>query len=264
MWDGKDFIAHRKTSPSFIVTNRRLTVSLMLQPLILEQMLAKNDGISRQSGFLARSLMAYPASAMGERFYQEPPKTLAILSAFHERLKACLDESIGLDQSGCHEIPCLSFSDPAKAVWVQFFNHAEAGLAKTSQWSSIKDFASKAAENVARLSALFHLFLGKKGRVTPESVEQAIQIIQWHLFEARRILDTNPQPDDQDAIKLLHWLKDKALRQTTPRYLQQYGPIREKTRRDNAIFTLIENYYLKEVKSDNKTILLVNPLTSQM
>jgi hypothetical protein len=56
-WDGKDFVSHRKSSPSFLLANRCLTVSLMLQPLLLEQLTAKNQGIVRQIGFLARSLL---------------------------------------------------------------------------------------------------------------------------------------------------------------------------------------------------------------
>lgn len=38
IWDGNSFILHRKTTKSFTVDNRRLTVSLMLQPLILQHM----------------------------------------------------------------------------------------------------------------------------------------------------------------------------------------------------------------------------------
>ena len=89
LWDGKPFTAHRKTSKNLTITNRRLTVSLMMQPLILQQMLSKNGGINRQSGFMARSLMAFPDSAMGERFYQEPQESQIALSNF-----PCL--------SGCH------------------------------------------------------------------------------------------------------------------------------------------------------------------
>lgn len=63
LWDGKPFTAHRKTSKNITVSNRRLTVSLMMQPLILQQMLAKNNDVNRQSGFMARSLMAFPDSA---------------------------------------------------------------------------------------------------------------------------------------------------------------------------------------------------------
>lgn len=133
LWDGKAFIAHRKTTKSFTVENRRLTVSLMMQPLILEQMMGKNDGITRQSGFLARSLITYPKSAMGERYYQEPPKTLPPLTEFHQRLTACLDSSLMLDKKGCHDLPLLTLSTSAKSLWVSFFNEIEAGLKNTKQ-----------------------------------------------------------------------------------------------------------------------------------
>ena len=114
LWDGQVFIAHHKTSQSFTVTNRRLTVNLMMQPLILEQMLVKNDGISRQSGFLARSLIAYPKSSMGHRHYQEPPITLSTIQAFQQRLVQCLDSSLTLDKNGCHNLPILNLSHSAK------------------------------------------------------------------------------------------------------------------------------------------------------
>lgn len=259
LWDGKTFTTHRKTSENFTIENRRLTVSLMLQPIILQQLINKSGGISRQSGFLARSLIAYPSSAMGDRFYQEPPESLSMLVHFHDRLTECLDSSLTLDKSGCGEIPLLQFSPQAKANWVSFFNFIESGLQKSSQWQMIKDFASKAAENVARLSALFHLFEGKEGDVSCESLEQAIQIIHWHLLEARRILNSQPQSSEQeDAIKLFQWISGKELKEVTARYLQQYGPIRDKTKRDNAILALIENGYLKEVKLEGKAALLVN------
>jgi hypothetical protein len=260
LWDGKPFSAHRKTTESFTIANRRLTVSLMLQPLILQQMLEKGGGISRQSGFLARSLMAYPESAMGARYYQEPPESLTALLHFHHRLTECLDASLSLDILGCHEIPTLSFNNQAKIIWIDFFNNTERGLKKSWQWSPIKDFASKAAENAARLSALLHLFEGKQGQIDHEDMQRAIEIIQWHLLETRRILGTQPQTSQQqDAIKILLWIKDKSLDDTTPRYLQQYSPIREKERRNKAIELLIENHYLCESKSNGKTILLINP-----
>lgn len=93
-WDGNPFLSYRKTSKNVNVTNRRLTVSLMLQPLILQQMLSKSEGVNRQSGFMARSLMAFPESSMGERFYQEPPESQTALSNFHQRLINCLNQSL--------------------------------------------------------------------------------------------------------------------------------------------------------------------------
>jgi hypothetical protein len=258
LWDGKPFTSHRKTSKNLTVANRRLTVSLMLQPIILQQMLSKSDGVNRQSGFMARSLMAFPDSSMGERFYQEPPESQEALLNFHQRIIECLDESLTLDINGCHEIPILDFSNPAKAAWISFFNEVEADL--SDKWYSIKDFASKAAENTARLSALFHLFSGKDGQISREVMEQAIEIIRWHLCETRRIFYAKPKSNlHVDTIKLLSWITEKGFTTTTPRFLQQYSPLREKQRRDKAIQMLMDHHYLREIKIDGKIALLINP-----
>lgn len=263
LWDGKPFTSHRKTTKNLTVTNRRLTVSLMMQPLILQHMLAKNDGVNRQSGFMARSLIAFPDSAMGERFYNEPPKSQADLSIFHQRISDCLDESLILDKNGCYEIPTLHFSSKAKAIWVSFFNEIESGL--SNKWSCIKDFASKAAENTARLSALLHLFSGKKGIIEPQEIEQAIEIIRWHLCETRRIFFSKPKSSQHaDAVNLIKWISEKGFTSTTSRFLQQYSPIREKQRRDKAIEMLIDHHYLCETKIDGKTILLINARASNI
>ena len=261
LWDGKTFATHRKTTASVSVSHRRLTISLMLQPLILQQMLCKQNGVSRQSGFMARCLMAYPTSAMGARYYQEPPQSDEALQQFHARLMDCLDESLSLDHLGCRNIPTLTFSPRAKTAWIDFFNHMERGLKNPNQWSTIGDFASKAAENAARLAALFHLFEGKSGHINHENLEKATHIIRWHLLETRRLLAmTEPSKDYQNATRLLALIKARSLQETTPRYLQQYSPVRNKQERNHAIQILIENYYLKESRVKGKSVLHVNPL----
>lgn len=260
LWDGKAFITHRKTTRSFTVTHRRLTVSLMLQPLVLQQLLGRQGGITRQSGFLARSLITYPESRMGERYYQEPPHSLDALQAFKQRVTNCLDESLHLDSTGCDRIPTISFSPQAKKTWIAFFNKVEKGLTNPAQWFTIKDFASKAAENVARLSALFHLFEGKHGLINSESVERAIQVIDWHLWETRELLKSEPElTHQQDALRLIQWLKNKGLTQATPRQIQQFGPLRNKKQRDDAIQYLMDTKHLKEGKIQGKMTLLINP-----
>lgn len=261
LWDGNPFITHRKTSKSFTVANRRLTMSLMLQPLLLEQLLKRSGGITRQSGFLARSLIAQPVSSMGNRYYQEPPELLTGFKEFHDRINGCLDESINLDRNGCHNIPTLTLSESAKSKWVTFFNSVEAGLSRSGEWLHIQDFASKSAENAARLAALLHLFTAQQGNIDAESVERAIGIIQWHLIETKKILVSNApiKPDNEEAIKLLNWLKVKQIKTTIPRHLQQYGPIRDKKTRNKAIDTLIEHHYLHNEVVDGKTTLHLNP-----
>lgn len=263
LWDGNPIITHRKTSKNFVVSNRRLTVSLMLQPLLLLHLLKRHDGMSRQSGFLARSLITHPVSSMGGRLYKEPPINLDAMDHFHIRISECLDRSLYLDNKGCHELPNIEFSPAAKAKWVIFFNEVEKGLNNSNKWQNITDFASKALENVARLSALLHLFTGKDTyEIASESVEQAITIIHWHLIETKRILEpANEFNVTQDAVKLINWIKNRNLKDTSPRYLQQYSPIREKSKRDKAISLLIDHHFIKESTFNNKTTLLINPMS---
>jgi len=84
--------------------------------------------------------------------------------------------------------------------------------------------------------------------------------MEWHLFETRRILGCEEQTEQQrDALRLLQWIADQDLQETSPRFLQQYGPVRNKIRRNKAIQLLAENHYMREKKVDNKTVLFINP-----
>ena len=258
LWDGKSFSIHRKTSRSFTVSHRRLTLNIMVQPMILQQLLARGAEISRHSGFLARTLMACPESSMGTRYYKEPPTSLGSLKAFWQRITDCLNLSLVLDKDGCESIPTLKFSPAAKKVWTSFFNGVESGLKNPSKWLLIKDFASKSAENVARLAALLHLFEGKNGDISPATIENAIQIVEWHLWEARRLFGTKLLSSmEKDSVNLLQWIKDKKLRQTTLRHLQQFSPLRDRQKLDKAIEYLVETQQLSEKKLSSRTRLII-------
>lgn len=260
LWEGKSFAAHRKTSQSFIIEHRRLTLNLMMQPLLLNQMVSQATGISRQSGFLARCLLAYPDSSMGTRFYQEPPATLIGLTDYEQRITDCLNQSQRLSQAGCINLPLLKMNPQAKALWVQFFNSIEAGLTTQGQWLDIKDFASKAAENAVRLAALFHLFAGKTGDINAEHVEQAITLMYWYLQEARRLLEPQLiQPNLNEARKLLDWLLERRPQTTSPREILQFSPLRTKVQRDSALETLIEHQQIRLIKTGNQTRIEINP-----
>ena len=261
LWDGKSIITHRKTSKNANIKGRRLTLNLMMQPILLERMNAISNGIKRQSGFLARCLMAYPSSSMGTRYYQEPPTSYDYMNEYESRITDCLNQSQHLTVKGCIDLPTLHFSTDAKKIWIQFFNHIEAGLSCQGQWQNIKDFASKSAENAARLAALFHLYEGAMGDISAEQVERAITVIDWHLQEARRLFSLGEENAYiSDAKRLLEWLIDKDLAETTPRHLQQFRPLRDKSRRDRALELLTEHHMIRLSHSENKTLIEVNPL----
>jgi len=125
LWDGKSFTAHRKTSDNYTLEDRRLTINLMMQPLLLQKIANAVSGIGRQSGFLARCLLAHPESAMGTRFYQEPPMSREFMTDFEARITACLQQTEHLTHQGCYNLPTLSLSNDAKQKWIIFFNSLE-------------------------------------------------------------------------------------------------------------------------------------------
>jgi len=112
----------------------------------------------------------------------------------------------------------------AKLLWVELHNGIEAELRPGGDCETIKDVASKAAENIARLAALFHAFEhGLHGEIDRDTVRRAGKIIIWHLTEARRFFDGLSQPQELvDAIALDAWLIEKG--GAASRDITHYGP----------------------------------------
>ena len=261
LWDAKSFSTHRKSTDKFTLKNRRITINLMIQPVLMQQMLSQPNNIVRQSGFLPRCLLAHPRSLMGKRFYQEFNNSLSSFSAYDRRITDCLSQSEYLTKKGCIELPLLFMSPAAKKIWVSHFNQLEEGLCEDGSWANIKDFVSKASENVARLAALFYLFDGATGDICAEYIEHAIEIINWHLQETHRLLsEKTVSTPFGDAQKLMNWLISKKSSLTSTRDLQRLSNLRDKARLDDAIEILIEHQVLRQITEDKKTYLEVNPM----
>lgn len=260
LWDGKSTTAHRKTSQSFTIQNRRLTLNLMMQPLLMNQLHQGGSGINRQSGFMARCLMSYPTSNMGSRLYKEPPSNVSYLDDYNNRIHDCLRQSESLTPDGCIKLPTILLSKQAKYKWIGFFNMVERGLSKPTEYSMITDFASKSAENVARLAALFHLFEGRDGDITCEHLEHSIEIMHWHLDETKRILGCGEDIKAiSDAERLTQWLVSKGKTSVSRRDTQRLGPLRNKEQLDNAMEMLEEHNHIKVETHGKQIILKINP-----
>ena len=74
LWDGGEFMPTRKTAETALVSGRRMTVNLMLQPAVLDHWQETRNGLSRGIGAFARFLILKPETTMGTRHYQPPPE----------------------------------------------------------------------------------------------------------------------------------------------------------------------------------------------
>jgi putative DNA primase/helicase len=156
----------------------------------------------------------------------------------------------------------LNLSNGASAVWVEMHDAIEAQLRSGGDYQDVRDVASKAADNAARIAALFHMFEhGAQGDVGTEHMRRAREVVEWHLTESRRLFGEMALPVDQvRARKLSDWIVERCVSAGTSRVLrrdaQRHGPVREKNELDAAISELVG---LGRVRLEKKGHVLVNP-----
>jgi len=264
LWDGTSLSIDRRTSESFTVEGARLTVALQVQEPTLREFFSKSGALARGTGFLARFLVAWPASTQGSRPFTEAPANWPALAAFNQRLAAILNQPEPIDENGALTPAMLSLSPEAKRAWVEYHDTIESELASGGELYDVRDVASKSADNAARLAALFQMFEHGTGAVSVDCFESASRITAWHLSEARRFFGELALPAELvDAVRLDHWLIDYCRREraetVNKRYLRQHGPVRDGARLDSAIMELGELDRLQLRKEGRRIDVAVNP-----
>jgi len=258
LWDGNDYKHNRVTVDSHNFQGRRLSYYLMMQASVLKQLLKLGDGQGRGIGFLARILFAAPESTMGTRRYKTPSLHYPYVDAFNTRIRHLLSIPLPVKEGTLQlELPTLSLSAPAHARWVEYYNEVETQLGKFGDYETVKDFASKSAENAARLAGNFHVFTyGQQGEIAADTMQQGIAIARWHLNETRRIFMALEQPDDVLLAQALwEWIQVRGMTTISLKEILQYGPakLRERASRDIALHKLVEHGYLIERHDGQRT-----------
>jgi len=266
LWDGKIGSTTRATTESYGETTARLTMSLQVQEPTLRAFFDNTKGLARGTGFLARFLVAWPESTMGTRMFSPPPDNWPALAGFNNRLTAILDRHAPVDDNGVLTPAMLTLSPDAKQAWVEFHNQIETMLGTGGELYDLRDVGSKAADNVVRLAALFHGFAGSIGPIDMDCVESAVQIITWHLLEAKRFLGELAMPPEvANPMRLeawmLDWCKREGVDKVSTRQIQQFGPggLRDKTTYTSAVQELAELGRARLVQDGKKKSVLINP-----
>ena len=163
---------------------------------------------------------------------------------------------------------CWKLTSEAKAKWIKFHDDVERELAPNGEMTETRDVASKAADNVARLAALFHLFEqgSPTGQISAEHIASAATIVSWHLYEARRFLGEVALPRHSDnALKLdawlVSWCRQNGKAEISTTEVLQRGPnaIRRKQTLDDTLQALKELHRVKVLQSGNSRKIVVNP-----
>lgn len=266
-WDGGSLRIDRRTSESFTVRGTRLTLGYSVQMDALQSFHTATKGLARGIGYYARFLMAWPESTQGVRLFKSPPAAWPALSAFHRRIADLLEIQPNINQRGELEPPILDLSAPAKAAWIEFHDEVERELRPGGDLREACDVAAKAADNAARLAALFHLFEhGPTGAIGVDHLQAAASIVTWHLYEARRFFgEMALSPTLAAAIKLDSWLlrhcREKHVTSVSTRKVQQLGPnqLRDKRALESAVLELEESDRARLIQDGHQKRIEINP-----
>src|SRR5205823_6460457 len=188
LWDGATISVDRRQSGHFQLSGARFSVGLAAQPETVRTFLDNSKGLARGTGFAARFLIGWPQSTQGSRLFQSPG-SWASVGKFNGRIRQLLHIEPIKNVDGSLNPPALQFSRAAQDEWVRFHNDTERELRAGGDMIEVRDVASKAADNVARMAALFHIYeSGPSGLIEEKHVRAAGAVVGWHLYEARRFL----------------------------------------------------------------------------
>jgi hypothetical protein len=211
LWDGST-VKRIRAGGIGSLPGRRLSVHLMVQPGKIADMLLA-DPLLQEQGTLARMLVVKPASIAGSRPWQEPPEeALSALRHYGRHmtsmLRALLPMVVGKrNQLAPRELP---LSAAAKNLWTSMSTRIDFECRKGGHFESISAFASKAAENAARIAGVLtlvrnlsaeeidldHMFFGKT-------------LMEHYLTEALRIEGDSAVDATLDKAKRLSdWLRE--------------------------------------------------------
>lgn len=242
-WDGGRLRSGRVGAGDTDVEGMRVTMGLQVQPSVLQNFIQKTGSLARGIGYFARFLFSQPESTQGTRYYSAPPADMPALRAFHVRVRALLDMPAEFDEYGRLQTHYIHLDPQAHVCWVRFHDEVEEFMNGEEQYADIRDVASKAAENAARIAGNIHVFASSdESGITASTMADASKLMRWYLSEAVRFGRTTDVPEAiQHAEKLEEWLvrewRKRKGQSLTVNMARQSGPnaLRVRTKFDAAI-----------------------------
>jgi hypothetical protein len=260
-WDGKPISRTRGADgESGILAGCRLSAHLMVQPIIATQTLA--DPILQGQGILARFLICNERSIAGTRLLANRDLTQGAnndpaIGKYWKRIAELLQLPIKINQeSGELELTTMEIKGDALNVWAALHDRIEKQIAPGGLYSEIKPFASKAAENAARIASVL-AYIERYEQPSVEHVERSEKLIMYYLESMA--IRTKEALNDMDALlarDLFEWIKTNGGRLTSNDFKRLSPPSIRPAKKARKILSFL-------VESGNLRISEYNSRTSQ-
>jgi hypothetical protein len=240
LWDRGEFDRFRATDGRHKYDGRRLALHLLVQPVVAETVLS--DPLLCGQGFLARTLLTWPDSRMGQRCYVEQDLGAdPALVAYRRAANVLLDAEYPAREDSRNELEprALPLAPDAKRQWVTLHNDIEKAMRPGAEYSSVRPWASKAPAQILRIAGVLTLIGDPHaGVVTADAIERGAALTAHALEEAVRLIGYAQVPSEvQHAQALLDWCHAERITQLHSGAALQYGPyvVRTKESFDTAV-----------------------------
>ncbi|CAJ3747326.1 Uncharacterised protein [Burkholderia pseudomallei] len=199
LWDGGSIdVVGRTKQESFFVHDPRLTLSLMVQPVVFDRFVERKGDLAKGIGLMSRVLLSRPDTPYGTRIFKRPEDRSTVwVDRLNKRVQELLSHSHTNIENREANRKTLYFEPDAQKFWEEMYNAVERNMAAKGKFEHEREFANRFAEHVARLSALFHFFergdignqIGTDMAIPKSTVEAALSIVDWYLNEFKRVFN---------------------------------------------------------------------------
>ncbi len=252
LWSGDAVDKLRQGEGASKLPNRRVAVSLMVQPVVAEPLYG--DATLSQQGFLSRFLTTWP-SPRRRGFINVDVAGLPEMRPYYDACQTLLNLAPPENDVPGEELmlSSLELSGEALDAYVAYQDSIEDELDPDSgrgmKYDPVRIFARRSAEQAIRIAGvLTAAWEPRSRRVLPQAMKAGIKLASWHLNEILRIiLDDLASPEIRQAEALLEFLWKKGITRTSTRQLLRFGPtkFREKKSIEAAVKTLAEHRWLR-------------------
>jgi putative DNA primase/helicase len=270
LWDGQAISLARVHSGHVHIPWAHVSCSLQVQPALFFDVLKKLGRLGKDSGFLARFLITYPESRIGQRFLDGEVQLSSQLGleCYYDYLGAKIKqfENLYFNSKTNQSLPNprrLRLSSKAYLAYVELYNRYEREC--IGRFSSIQEFAAKAAEHALRLAGNFHLALDPQSdEIHYDCIVRASACIDWYTQEL--LVHGNKFHAEQTPVEILKnalfaYYEKNQINCVPKSWFLQNAPrvLRQKKTLDEALHKLEERGYVKLVVLGNKQWIALNP-----
>lgn len=267
-FDGSAINEVSRTQGATRLLDRRVALCMLTQDVTFERFFSKKGDLLVESGLMPRMLISQASAQIRINRWNPISVNEEHLEghAFHQRVRDLMRKyAKELENTEIsREIVC--FEQGSYELWEQYVQNVDFVLSHHGEWEEIRAFMRRSGELVIRIAAVLQYFTDPVNKIQPWAVQSSIEMVRWHLHEAKRIFgeEALEVKIKKDVDLLLKYILGRYQR-TGDKYINKgellrYGP--KSLRKSDVLEIAIRNLFsmgkLQILKYGRKEVIYIN------